>query len=498
MTILGVLPILSFLLLLPLGGAAMIAFLSHHRQLEIRLIALCTSLCLLIASIGMIPHFRTAVDPAPRFQFEENLPWIPSPFEIRYHLGIDGLGLGLVLLTALLVPLTILASWKAVEKSVKMFHILILLLETSLIGTFSALDAILFFGFWEASLVPMVFLIGVWGSSRRVYAAVKFLLFTASGSLLMLAALLYLGYRFGPEPGAWNSDLTRWLALTLEPHQQKWLLAGFLLAFAIKIPIFPLHTWLPYAHGEAPTAGSVLLAGVLLKMGAYGMLRFAIPLCPDAMAAASPLLFGLSAIGLVYGGLMAWAQSDLKKLIAYSSISHMGLVTLGLLCGNAEGITGGIYQMFNHGISTGALFLIAGMLYERTHSRRIEDYGGLASSTPMLATCLGITVFSSIALPGLNGFVGEFLVLVGAFQKARWLAIPICTAVVLGAIYLLGLYRRIAFGPPPAGEGQAMADLNGREIAILSPLIGLMFWMGLYPGPFLARLEPTCLQWILP
>jgi NADH-quinone oxidoreductase subunit M len=364
-------------------------------------------------------------------------------------------------------------------------------LETGMLGALVALDLFLFYVFWEVMLVPMVFLIGVWGGPRRIYAAVKFVLFTMVGSLLMLVAILYCAWRVKVETGSFAFGYEPFLALHLTAREQGFLFAAFALAFAIKVPLFPLHTWLPDAHVEAPTGGSVILAGVLLKMGTYGFLRFALPLFPEALGVAGPVLAGLAVVGIVYGALVATVQPDLKKLVAYSSVSHLGFVMLGLMALTPTGVTGSVYQMLNHGLSTGGLFLLVGMIYERRHTRRIADFGGLWAVVPVYSACFLVVMLASAGLPGLNGFVGEFLILLGAFGRWPWATAVATSGVVLGALYLLWMFQRVVFGPVVHEENARLTDLSGREIAVIGPVIGLCLLMGLYPAPFLRRMQPS-------
>jgi NADH-quinone oxidoreductase subunit M len=430
-----------------------------------------------------------AFDPSqPELQLIDRVSWIPA-YGIDYFVAVDGLNLFLVLLTALLVPLAILASWTISEK-IKEYLFFMLLLETGMIGTFVALDLFLFYVFWEVMLIPMYFIIGVWGGPRRVYAAVKFVLYTMGGSLLMLVAIIYMAVRHADLTQNPTFDLLRIQTLSLPYEEQFWLFLAFTLAFAVKVPMFPLHTWLPDAHVEAPTAGSVILAAVLLKMGTYGLLRFAIPLFPEVTLNLQPLIVALAVIGVVYGALVAMMQSDLKRLVAYSSVSHLGLVVLGLFALNANGLEGALYQMLNHGLSTGALFLLVGMIYERTHTRLIADFGGLWKPLPFFSACLLVVTFSSLALPGLNGFIGEFLILLGAFKTVPFWTTVAASAMILGPVYMLWMFRRVIFGPT-GPRNQTLQDLNLREVAILAPILGLIIFMGIYPDPFLTRMKPA-------
>jgi NADH-quinone oxidoreductase subunit M len=422
-------------------------------------------------------------------QFLERIPWMPS-FGIEYIVGVDGISLFLVLLTTLLMPIAILASW-SVQDRVKEYLVFMLLLETGMLGAFVALDLFLFYVFWEVMLVPMYFLIGVWGGTRRIYAALKFVIYTMAGSLLMLVAIIYLAARHAELEQVLTFDLLKLYNLRLPFDQQAWLFCAFALSFAIKVPLFPFHTWLPDAHVEAPTAGSVILAGVLLKLGTYGFLRFAMPLFPDAALAAAPIIVALAVIGILYGAAVAMMQSDIKKLVAYSSVSHLGFVMLGLFAFNTQGVQGAIYQMIGHGLSTGALFLLVGMIYERRHTRMIDDFGGLWKVIPLFSVIFLVVMFSSIGLPGLNGFVGEFLILLGAFGVTPLWTAAAATGVILGAVYMLWMYRRVIFGPLKNPANEKLTDLNARELLLLAPIVMLIVLMGIYPRPFLQRIEPA-------
>ncbi|MEW6056567.1 MAG: NADH-quinone oxidoreductase subunit M [Bdellovibrionota bacterium] len=430
----------------------------------------------------------------PGFQFVENRGWIEA-FGISYSLGVDGISLVLILLTTFLTPIALLGSWNAIEEKLKTYLFLILVLETGMLGAFVALDIILFYVFWEAMLIPMYLLIGVWGGKDRIYASMKFFVYTLVGSLLMLVAIFYLMSMHKMQLGNYSAallDLYRvkvpfdglWSAQTL-------LFLAFALAFAIKVPLFPLHTWLPDAHVQAPTAGSVILAGVLLKLGGYGFIRFAFPLFPQAMQFVAPVFMCLGVVAIVYGAWVAMVQPDIKKLVAYSSVSHMGFVILGLFSLNSLAVSGSVYQMLNHGISTGGLFLIVGMLYERRHTREIEEFGGITRIMPIFAVIFMIVTLSSIALPGTNGFVGEFLILMGAYQTNKVLAVVAGTGVIFGAVYMLWMFQRVMFGPVKNNENKHLKDLSLREICVMAPIIAAIFIMGIFPNIFLSKMDAS-------
>lgn len=412
-------------------------------------------------------------------QFVEKHQWIASP-SIHYALGVDGISMPLVLLTTILTPLCILVSWAAIEQRRKEFLISLLVMETATVGVFAALDFVLFYVFWETMLIPMYLLIGVWGGPNRVYAAIKFFLYTLAGSILLLVAILVLYFE-----GGRTFDILALTSAHYSPTLQALIFWAFFAAFAVKVPMFPFHTWLPDAHVEAPTAGSVILASVLLKLGTYGFLRFSLPMLPDASVAFGPIIMTLSVIAIIYGAYMALAQADLKKLIAYSSVSHMGFVTLGLFALNAQGIEGAMLQMINHGITTGALFMCVGIIYERTHSRQIIDNGGLAKAMPQYATFFVIFALSSVGLPGMNSFVGEFLVLIGAFEWSKLTATLAALGIILAAVYILYLVQRMIYGPASSAMLPKLTDLNPREFGMLVPLVFFVFWIGLYPKPLL-------------
>lgn len=471
----------------PLAGAAALLLLRGDDHAWIRRLALVTALAEFGISLLLLRGFEAD---SPLYQFEERRPWITSP-PIDYHLGVDGISLFLVLLTTFLVPLAILASWRSIEKRVKEFFLMLLVLETGMIGVFLALDLFLFFVFWEVMLAPMYFLIGIWGHERRIYAALKFVLYTMAGSLLMLLAVLWLYNLTGTFDLPTIQVMLETGRVTLSPRAELLLFGAFFLAFAIKVPLFPLHTWLPDAHVEAPTAGSVLLAGVLLKMGTYGMLRFCLPLFPQASARLAPHIAVLAIIGIIYGALVAMVQPDLKKLIAYSSVSHLGLVVLGIFAFNSISIQGALYQMLNHGVSTGALFLVAGMLYDRRHTHLIREYGGLATPMPVFSALFLFICLSSLGLPMLNGFVGEFLILLGTFEDHERWAIFAATGVILSAVYLLWAYQRVVFGEVTTGRNGTLPDATPRERAILFTLAAVILWMGIASPLFTRRMEAS-------
>ncbi len=479
--------ILTIITFLPLAGAFVLLFINRVFTETIKKVAFLVSLLNLLVSLYIYFNFDSHFS---GMQFEINLPWIES-LGISYHMGIDGISLFLVLLTTFLTCIAVLSSWAAIAEKVKGYMISMLFLETGMIGVFVSLDLVLFYVFWEAMLVPMYFLIGIWGGPRKIYATIKFVLFTMFGSLLMLVAILVLYFISYYHTGLYTFDLLQVLKAPVPPGAQLWLFLAFALAFAIKVPLFPFHTWLPDAHVEAPTAGSVLLAGVLLKMGTYGFLRFCLPLFPNAFFDFVPLFSILALIGIIYGAMVAMMQKDVKSLVAYSSVSHLGFVMLGLFALNIQSVEGGILQMVNHGLSTGALFLLVGMIYERRHTRMISDFGGLARQIPKFSAFFMIVTLSSIGLPGTNGFVGEFLIILGTFKSNSLYAVLGITGVVLAAIYMLWMYQRMMFGKLDKPENKRLLDLNLREKVILVPVILLIFWIGIYPKAFLSRMEPS-------
>ncbi len=481
--------LLTLVVFLPLLGALALAVVPREEVSQHRALALLVSLATFLLSLGLWFGFDSAAA-APEFQFEVFLPWVPS-LGIGYHVGLDGVALLLVMLSTVLTPVVILSSWKAVSDRVKEFLIAILVLETAMIGTFAALDLVLFYVFWEAMLVPMYLLIGIWGSQNRLYATVKFFVYTFAASVLMLIAILYVYFHDG---GSFDYLKAR-DSLSVTPEAARWLFLAFALAFAVKVPMFPLHTWLPDAHTEAPTAGSVILAGVLLKMGTFGFFRYALPLFPEAALGFRTAIAVLAVVGILYGAMMSLVQTDMKRLVAYSSVSHLGFVMLGLMALSAEALTGSVYQMLNHGISTGGLFLIVGLLYERRHTRAIADYGGLARTTPMIAVAFVVVTLSSIGLPGTNGFVGEFLILSGTWlsrlQASAALTGLAAVGVILGAVYMLLLVERVFLGPIRHQENRGIGDLSVREGFVLAPIIVLILVMGLLPQPFLRPAKPA-------
>ena len=499
------LPLLSLIVILPLLGALLIAFLPRERLGAIRWAALGTSLVTWAVSILLLIAFDHET---PGFQFGEAADWVPA-FGIQYKLGVDGISLALVVLTTSLTAISILASFGPIKERVKEYMISFLILEVGMVGVFLALDMFLFYIFWELVLIPMYLIIGIWGGANRIYATIKFVLYTLVGSLLMLVAILGMAYTYQTATGSWVGafDYLTLVGFGFDPTLQFFAFAAFFLAFAIKVPMFPFHTWLPDAHVEAPTAGSVILAGVLLKLGAYGLLRFNVPLFPDAAVSWAPLIIILSLIAIVYGAIVALVQPDLKKLVAYSSVSHMGFVTLGIFVFNEQGLHGAVLQMIAHGIITGALFLLVGVIYERTHDRTIARMGGLAGVVPVYAAIFGFFVLASLALPGLAGFVGEFLVIVGSFEYYPIVAAVAALAMMLGAAYLLWMYQRVIFGDLSdflKGIGHHLTDMDRYEVATLAPLVVMTVGFGLFPGlllelwqapvdDFLARVGPAVL-----
>jgi NADH-quinone oxidoreductase subunit M len=470
-------PLLSAITFVPLAGALFILFINGEAAQvarNARWVALWTSLTALALSLIVWFGFDRG---SAEFQYVERFEWM-ADFGIAYQMGVDGISMPFVLLSTVLTPICVLASWEAIQVRVKEYMISFLVLETMMVGTFCALDFVAFYVFFEGVLIPMFLIIGIWGGPRRVYSAFKFFLYTLTGSVLMLVAILAMYVSAG------TTDIVALLDHPFPPHLQLWLWLAFFASFAVKMPMWPVHTWLPDAHVEAPTAGSVILAGVLLKMGGYGFLRFSLPMLPYASDVFTPLVFTLSVVAVIYTSLVALAQEDMKKLIAYSSVAHMGFVTAGLFTATEQGLSGGMFQMLSHGIVSAALFLCVGVVYDRMHSREIATYGGLVYRMPVYAAVLMLFTMASIGLPGTSGFVGEFLVMVGAFQASTWLAALITTGIILGAAYMLWLYRRVIFGPLVKDELKSILDLSPREVAVFAPLVILVLWMGIYPSSF--------------
>ncbi|HBR22088.1 MAG TPA: NADH-quinone oxidoreductase subunit M [Nitrospiraceae bacterium] len=474
-------PILSTLIFLPIAGAALLLLISRSNESLIKWFSLIVSITVFIISIPLFTEFNKSTH---LMQFTEKHAWIPS-LNINYSLGIDGISILFVLLSALVTILCVLISWNSIKAKTKEFYISILIMEGAMIGVFCSLDFMLFYLFWEAMLIPMYLLIGVWGGPNRIYAAVKFFLFTLVGSVLMLVGIIVLYYQAGG-----TFDILELMTKTYPYKLQLWLFWAFFAAFAVKVPMFPVHTWLPDAHTEAPTAGSVILAAVLIKMGAYGFIRFSLPLFPDASKAMTPVMLTLSVIAIIYSAVICLAQTDLKRLIAYSSVSHMGFVTLGIFALNLQGMEGGILQMINHGVVTGALFLSVGMIYDRTHTRQISDYGGVASVMPVYASVFMVFTLASIGLPATNGFIGEFLIILGGFKANQWAGVLAATGIIIGAGYMLWLYQRVFFMETNQ-KVAGLADINLREIITLLPMIILIFWIGVYPNAFLGFMHES-------
>jgi len=484
--------ILSTIVFLPLVGALLVLLAGGRgdrpeREGTVRTLALAVSLVAFAATLFLWWRFNPG---DPDFQFVERRTWLPQ-FGISYHLGVDGISLFLIVLTGFLTPLALLCSWQSVHKSVKLFSFFLLALETAMLGVFVSIDLFLFYIFWDAVLIPMYFLIGIWGYERRIYASIKFILYTMAGSILMLVAIIGLSYAHAPSP---SFDLLDLYGVTLAWPMEKWFFLAFTLAFVIKVPLFPFHTWLPDAHVEAPTAGSVILAGVMLKMGTYGLLRFAFPLFPNAAHYFAVYIGILAVIGIVYGALVAMVQPDLKKLVAYSSVSHLGFVVLGLCALNVNGVQGAVYQMLNHGVSTGGLFMIVGMLSDRRHTRLISEFGGLKAVMPRLVACFLLITLASIAVPATNGFIGEFLILMGSYRMFPLLTVFAATGVILSAVYMLWMFQRVNYGEVTNEKNRTLPDLSPREWALMIPTVALCILMGVAPGFFLKPMEQSVIR----
>ncbi len=483
-------PLVSLSWLVPLAGALILLLIGNadgRRDGLIRWLSLGVALATFAVTLGLWAGFDGA---SADFQFVERHPWIPA-FGIDYFVGIDGISLFLVVLTGFLTPIALLSSWDSIDRKVKEFSIFMLALEAAMIGVFVSLDLFLFYVFWDAMLIPMYFLIGIWGYDQRIYAAIKFMLYTMAGSVLMLIAILGLAYLHSAATGTYTFDLLKLYSLNIAPQTQMWFFLAFTVAFAIKVPLFPFHTWLPDAHVQAPTAGSIILAGVLLKMGTYGLLRFSFPLFPQAAAYFAPWLALLAVIGIIYGALVAMVQPDMKKLVAYSSVSHLGFVVLGICAMNTQGVQGAIYQMLAHGVSTGGLFLLVGMLSDRRHTRLISEFGGLKDVMPRFTAAFMIITLASIGLPGLNGFVGEFLIMLGAFRWNPRFVVAAGLGVILSAVYMLWMFQRVFYGPVTHEENATLSDLGPREWAAVLPLCAMALVMGIFPTLFLKPMEAS-------
>ena len=495
--------LISLLLLIPFAGSFLLLFINKEKTNLIKYCGLAISLLAFIISLIIFFNFDTSKSD---FQFTHKFAWIEN-LHIFYFVGLDGLSLLLVMLTTFLTPLTLLSSWSGIKSRVKEFTFFMLMLEVGMLGVFVSLDLFLFYIFWEAMLIPMYFIIGIWGGKERIYASIKFFLYTMFGSLLMLVAIIWLAVYASTPLGHFTTNLVELYSVGpgVEKTIQNWMFLAFAFSFAIKVPLFPLHTWLPDAHVQAPTAGSVILAGVLLKMGTYGLLRFCLPLFPQAAVTFAPYISVLAVIGIIYGALVAMVQKDMKKLVAYSSVAHLGFVVLGIFAMTQEAVQGAIIQMVNHGLSTGALFLLVGVIYERTHTREISEYGGIAKIVPIFSFMLMFASLSSVGLPGLNGFVGEFLILLGAFKSpvldSWWYTVFAASGVIFAAVYLLWMYQRVVFGEVTNPKLNSLTDMNFREILVMVPIFIFIIWIGIYPSTFLKVSEKTSakiIQQVLP
>jgi NADH-quinone oxidoreductase subunit M len=485
--------LIPYLLLAPFIGGVLVLFINKNKENLIRYFGLAVSLIVFIISLIIYFDFDNADG---GFQFLYRFSWIEN-LNISFYVGVDGLSLLLVLLTTFLTPLTLLSSWSSIDKKVKEFTFFMLMLELGMLGVFVSLDMFLFYIFWEAMLIPMYFIIGIWGGKQRIYASIKFFIYTMFGSLLMLVAIIWLAVYASSSLGYFTTDLVELYKVgpTVPKTIQNYMFLAFAFSFAIKVPLFPLHTWLPDAHVEAPTAGSVILAGVLLKMGTYGLLRFCLPLFPQSSISFAPAISVLAVIGIIYGALVAMVQKDMKKLVAYSSVAHLGFVVLGIFAMNLEAVQGAVIQMINHGLSTGALFILVGVIYERTHTREISEYGGIAKIVPIYAFALLFASLSSVGLPGLNGFIGEFLILLGSFKSTVlnniWFTVFAASGVIFAAVYLLWMYQRVAFGEVKNPMMNELKDMTKREMLVLLPIFVFIVWIGIYPSTFLKVSEKT-------
>jgi NADH-quinone oxidoreductase subunit M len=479
--------LLTYLLLVPFIGGLLLLLINREKENLIRYFGVAVSVITFIVSLFLYYGFDISKS---GFQFVYKFPWIEN-LNISYHVGIDGISLLLVLLTTFIAPLTLISSWKGINKKVKEFTFFMLMLEVGMLGVFVSLDLFMFYVFWEVMLIPMYFIIGIWGGERRIYASVKFFIYTMFGSLLMLVAIIWLAVYASGQLGHFSTDLIELYSVgpTIPHTIQLYMFLAFAFSFAIKVPLFPLHTWLPDAHVEAPTAGSVILAAVLLKMGTYGLIRFCLPLFPQAAIYFAPAISVLAVIGIIYGALVAMVQKDMKKLVAYSSVAHLGFVVLGIFAMTYESMQGAVIQMVNHGLSTGALFLLVGVIYERTHTRTIAEYGGIAKLVPIYSVALMIASLSSIGLPGLNGFVGEFLILLGSFKSpilnSWWYTVFAASGVIFAAVYLLWMYQRVVFGEVKNPKLNSLKDMTAREIFVMIPIFIFIVWIGIYPSTFL-------------